>query len=215
MAGNVRNVIVGAAQIFLTVDNSGAADPAVQNQALPSLVSGTPAATTLSANANWRDVGFTTNGLSIVYTPTYDDVVVDQLKDAAQIFATALTVEAQTQFAEPVLNNLMVAWGQNITSLTLSGTPEVQGSSDTMNIPSGALGDYPVEHSFVAIGKAPKTPGGKRRERVYYARRAISMDAVTTAQTRTDASVIPVTFRLLPDVTYSGSEYGSIVDRTL
>lgn len=215
VAGNVNNVIVGAAQLFLSVDNAGAADVAVQIQSIPTFTPGTDAAVTLSGNANYRDVGFTTNGCNVVYTPTYDDVTVDQLKDAAMLFATGLTVEMQTQLAEPTLANIMVSFGQNITSFTQSGTPETQGATDTLGVAGGSLGDYPVTHSLVAIGKAPRTPGGKRRQRVYYARRVVSVDAVQQSLSRTDASVLPVSFRLLPDPNYSGAEYGQILDRTL
>lgn len=215
MSGNIRNVIVGAAEIFLTADNLSATDVTLQNQPLPTLVAGTDATVTLAASASWRDVGFTMNGLSIVYTPTYDDITVDQLKDAATLFSTALTVEAQTQLSETVLNNLMTVFGQNPTSLNTTGAPETQGATDTLAVTVGTLNDSPVEHSFAAVGKAPRTPGGKRRQRVYYARRVVSVDAVTTAMSRTDPSVFPVTFRLLPDPSYSGQEYGNVIDRTL
>lgn len=215
MAGNIRNIIVGAAQLFLSVDLAGAADVSIQRQDLPALTAGTPAGATVNAAANWRDVGFTTAGIAVAYTPTYGSVTVDQLKDAAALFATDLTVTVATEMAEPTLDNIRVVWGQDMTTTTPSGSPETSGSQDTLDINASSLGAYPVEHSLVAVGNAPRTPGGRRRERVYYGRRVVSVDASTSTLARTDATVVPVTFRLLPDPAYAGSEYGRIIDRTL
>lgn len=213
MAGSIKNVIVGAAQLFLSVDQAvgvaGVTDVSVQRQELPALVAGTPAGTTINGSANWRDVGFTTNGLALAYTPTYGSVTVDQLKDAAALFSTDLTVEATTELAEPTLENIRVVWGQDSTTQTTAG------GDDILNINASALGAYPVEHSLAAVGNAPRTAAGGRRERVYFARRVVSVSASTSTLARTDATTVPVTFRLLPDPAYAGAEYGRIIDRTL
>jgi hypothetical protein len=65
---------------------------------------------------------------------------------------------------------------------------------------------------------APKveqpTTSSPNSERVYYARRVLSVQQSQFSLARTTATTFPVTFRLLPDASYSGSEYGKIIDRT-
>jgi hypothetical protein len=205
----VRNILVGAAALFLG-RVEGTQPP------LPTLVAGTSAATTLGGDANWRDVGFTTDGVEVAYEPDYGSVTVDQLKDAALLFASGLTVSVNTSLAEATLDNLKVAWGQHDGTLVTGANPDTAGNQDVLSMDGGALGDYPVERSLVAVGNAPRTTTvATKRERIYHARRVLSVSASTHALRRTDATVFPVSFRLLPDPTYSGSEYGKIIDRTL
>ncbi len=52
-------------------------------------------------------------------------------------------------------------------------------------------------------------------ERVYYARRVLSVQQSQFSLARTTPTTFPVTFRLLPDAAYAGSEYGKIIDRVL
>ena len=55
-----------------------------------------------------------------------------------------------------------------------------------------------------------------RSERVYVARRVVSMDTTAHGLKRDQATVFPVAFRLLPDdsnAAYGGSEYGLVIDR--
>lgn len=207
----VKNIIVGAASLFL--GQSEGVQPL-----LPAFVNGTPYATTLAADtADFRDVGFTNNGLSLTYTPTYTDVTVDQLKDAALIFASALTVEVATELSEATLVNLKTVWGQHDASLSFGANGDTPGNTDVIGVAGGALGDYPVERSLVAVGNAPRstTSTTAKKERIYHGRRVVSINATTVANSRTAMTTFPVTFRLLPDPTYSGSEYGKIIDRTI
>jgi non-canonical (house-cleaning) NTP pyrophosphatase len=54
-------------------------------------------------------------------------------------------------------------------------------------------------------------------ERVYYARRVLSVQQSQFNLARNAATTFPVTFRLLPsgDSAYAGQEYGKIIDRVL
>jgi hypothetical protein len=52
-------------------------------------------------------------------------------------------------------------------------------------------------------------------ERVYYARRVLSVQQSQFSLARNAASTFPVTFRLLPDGIKVGQEYGLIIDRII
>ena len=85
-----------------------------------------------------------------------------------------------------------------------------------MGIAAGALGDEPVERSLVAVGPGPRTAANAKRERLYHARRVLSVESTSLALRRSEATVFPVSFRLLPDPNAAaGQEYGIIRDRTV
>lgn len=206
MTYQVRNVIVGAAALYISASDSSVY---TTPPAFPAFVAATAATTTLDADTtNWRGVGYTTNGIEVTYSPDYQDVQVDQLLDAARIFKQAMKVTVVTTLTETCLENLVVAWGQ--TTAAFAST----GSDATLGIASGALGDSPVERALVAVGPAPKTAQGQKRERVYYARRVLSVAQTAHGLKRDSATEFPVEFRLLPDPNQpAGFEYGRVLDR--
>jgi hypothetical protein len=214
-----RNIIVGAAVLFVSVvENAQPLLPGPIGGGTTALTNGTGIATTLETSyaSSWRNVGLTNDGLEVAYSPDYTDITVDQLKDAALIFASALTITMNTTMEEATLQNVVTAWGQHDSSVTLGTNQDTPGNIDQIAWAGGALGDYPVERSIIAVGNAPRTATPTtRRERIYHVRRALSVSASTHALRRTEATVFPVSFRLLPDPAYSGSEYGKIIDRTL
>jgi hypothetical protein len=156
--------------------------------------------------AAYRNVGYTNNGLQITYNPTYDSVTVDQLLDTAKLFKSAMEVMIATEFAEGTLENVLAVFGQKAGSL----------NSGVLNLEAGALGAAPVERQLIAVGQAPTTDASSKTERVYYARRVLSVQQSQFSLARNAASTFPVTFRLLPSGASAdaGSEYGVIVDRT-
>lgn len=187
MATNTRNVIVGAANIFLSNKN-GSSRPATKPTDLATLFAksgsaGQSARTALTAaNSNYREVGFTNTGIEISYEPTYGEVTVDQLLDAARLFKSALKVMLKTEFVEATLENLTTSWGQSDYYLDASGNPvwnlieQASGSvtpatnssviataSQTaiLNMAAGAIGDAPVERVVIAVGSAPQQIGAK------------------------------------------------------
>ena len=225
---SAKNILVGASPLFLSkldstsgstykedmepgttdgvsfVNKNLSATPAV-----PATVSYT---TTLNAaTTKWRTVGFTNNGLSISYQPTYDSVSVDQLLDAAKLFKSAMTVQISTEMAEGTLENVLAVFGQK-------GAPVDAGTLDsktsTIGIEAGALGIAPVERQLIAVGQAP-TENASSTERVYYARRVLSVEQSQFSLSRSAATTFPVTFRLLPVDGKTGAEYGQIIDRVL
>ena len=228
--GNAKNILVGASPLFLSSIDVNDADYIANAEAgvaiasgsgtvgVPAFATGVSYTTTLN-NVNqtaglfgYRNVGFTNNGLQITYNPTYDSVTVDQLLDTAKLFKSAMEVMIATEMSEGTLENIAAVFGQAASTLATSGT----GTSklDTLGLEAGALGAAPTERQLIAVGQAP-TATSTTSERVYYARRVLSVQQSQFSLARTTPTTFPVTFRLLPDASYAGSEYGKIIDRVL
>lgn len=240
--GNAKNILVGASPLFLSVNditvpgyddsmeagqtNAGTAivSPATTGPStlVPVFAPGVSYTDTLNAGtvnkaggltaAAYRNVGFTNNGLQISYQPTYDSVSVDQLLDTAKLFKSAMTVQISTEMAEGTLENVLAVFGQKQNTLVSSGSDLT--AKDTLGLEAGALGAAPTERQLIAVGQAP-TANSTTSERVYYARRVLSVQQSQFSLARTTPTTFPVTFRLLPDASYAGSEYGKIIDRVL
>jgi hypothetical protein len=200
MAATVRNIIVGAAQVYLSANVKTDGSPAQTYPANPVSGSMTGSAD-LTNGAKWRDVGYTTDGLEMTYEPEFGEIEVDQLLDAARLFKQSMRVMIKTTFAEAALENLFVVLNQS------SGL-----SASELEIQGGSLGDYPVERSLVAIGPGPRPVSGNS-ERVYYASRVMSIESSSHGLKRSEGTFFPVSFRLLP-VASTSNAYGKIVDRT-
>ena len=240
--GNAKNILVGASPLFISNTDSTDTSNYVDNaepgsSSAAAYVSGTSYTTTLngvtSGNFYYRNVGYTNNGLQITYNPTYGSVTVDQLLDTAKLFKESMEVMIATEMAEGTLENLLAVFGQpgdNANSSALSATETLTtesgfttGTADkkrTLGLAAGALGIAPTERQLIAVGQAPSTTDGsnnKSTERVYYARRVLSVQQSQFSLARNAATTFPVTFRLLPsgDSAYAGQEYGKIIDRIL
>ena len=229
--GNAKNIQVGASPLFLSNVDINDSDYIANAEAgvaiasgattvgVPAFAPGVSYASTLNTVNQtaglfgYRNVGFTNNGLQITYNPTFDSVTVDQLLDTAKLFKSAMEVMIATEMSEGTLENIVTVFGQS--SSTLSA---VTGTSTTtkqeLGLAAGSLGAAPTERQLIAVGQAP-TAGSTSSERVYYARRVLSVQQSQHSLARTTATTFPVTFRLLPDANYSGSEYGKIIDRVL
>jgi hypothetical protein len=183
MATSTKNVIVGAAALFTSVGNNtnGLGRPRTDAANLTAIGFNTTNSvrqTLLNATgANaFREVGYTTTGLEVSYEPTYGEVMVDQLLDAARLFKQSLKVLLKTELAEATLENLQFTWGQmdnyyaaaqnntvvNVPAL-VNNDSTVTGTNDSpsavLNMAAGALGDAPVERVIVAVGQAPAQIG--------------------------------------------------------
>ena len=218
----VKNIVVGAANIFYSASSGntrGNLDPtgSLASASSAALTTRTASWNPASGSGSWIEAGLTTEGIDLSYEPNYGEVMVDQLLDVAKIFKQSLKVTLKTTLAEATLGNLEVAFGN-------AGTVAYNASSTVLNLAAGSLGAEPVERSLIFVSQsAPEgsvwgasnnaAPGTSNTERVYYARRVVSMDTVGHSLKRDTATVFPVTFRCLPDTSYSGSEYGKIIDR--
>ena len=237
IAGNAKNILVGASPLFISnldvtsegyVDNAeaGVKYPSTGTEQVPAFVAPTAlvagesytdtlnkidaAAATAAGTFAYRNVGYTNNGLQVTYNPSYGSVTVDQLLDTAKLFKESMEVMIATEMAEGTLENILAVFGQS------SGTLNNGATVDKLGLAGGALGEAPTERQLIAVGQAPTSGDGvTNAERVYYARRVLSVQQSQFSLARNAASTFPVTFRLLPDGAKSGQEYGFIVDRVL
>jgi hypothetical protein len=222
MAFNAKNIIIGAAPLNITTLDSTDGSYAIQDPTgLTSFATGSNGSAVdgngdLRASvvgstvaAAYTNVGFTNNGLQITYNPTYGSVTVDQLLDTAKLFKESMEVMLATEMSEGTLFNVMTVFGQKSSSKT--GTLGAS-ANEVLAIAGGALLEAPTERQLLAVGPAP-TNASPNTERVYYGRRVLSVMQSQFSLARNTPTTFPVTFRLLPDTTYAGSEYGKIVDR--
>ena len=237
--GTSSNIVVGAAALF--VANYGTNYDSLGTNNLPAAVIGESYKDTLSNRVTGvRNVGYTSNGLDITFTPTFGDVNVDQLLDVARLYKSGMTVTMKTSFAEATLENLLLAIAQKgavsgststlalytdayTNSSTITNTytgltaQTTLSTGNYIDVLSGDLGDYPVERSIIAVGPSTAVPTTgttsitDQKERIYAAYRAVSITNVTVSAKRDAASMFDVEFRLLPD---NNGAYGKIIDRT-
>ena len=215
MAYNHKNVIVGAAAIFVSDNPYVVADlPAAAKTP-----SGTSAAKALDTDPAWRDLGYTTDGIEVSYEPDYGEVTVDQALDSVKMFKQGMRVSVNTTLSEATLYNLMVSWGQAKGSLTGDEKAATPAAESKLEINGGTLHEEPVERSLAFVGTAPKGIGadaGKKRERVYHLRRVLQVESSAHSLSRADATTFPVSFRCLPDsAVTSGGDYGVIIQRVV
>lgn len=237
--GNSKNLIVGAAAIFTTdrqIDpaeengttyDSGPAD--VKGAQIPDFEDHTKYEETLEFATTTSNVGYTSNGLEMTFTPDFGEVSVDQLLDSAKLFKQGMQVTLNTAMAESTLQNLVFAIAGSNSDLhrgvdttptnklanptDTTGTASATTADAWLELSSGKLGDCPVERGIIAVGPGPGECGvGEIVERIYIAYRALSMDAVTVSIKRDEATVFDVSFRLLPA---NNGSYGRIIDRVV
>lgn len=203
--GSSANIIVGAAALFAYEPTAGASE--LTDSDLPTYVDGESYKDTLESDTDFRNVGYTMNGLEVVFQPDFGEVQVDQLLDVAKLYKQGMQVNLNTGFAESTLENLL---------FSIAGKDEdlaTDGGNPTLNMSAGDIGEVPVERGLVAVG-----PGSgdatlsENLERIYVAFRALSIENVTVSAKRDEPTMYEVSFRLLPNDTAS---YGKIVDRTI
>ena len=199
--GTSANIIVGAAALF-TYEQGELSDVD-----LPDYVDNVSFRDTLSDNSSFRNVGYTMNGLEVVFQPDFGEVQVDQVLDVAKLYKQGMQVNLNTAFAEATLENLLFSIAGADSDLT-----SVDGN-DTLNMSAGDIGECPVERGLVAVGPGTGDCAiGDELERVYVAYRALSIENVTVSAKRDEPSMFEVSFRLLPN---DGASYGKIVDRII
>ena len=186
--GSSNNIIVGAAALFTHEDG------VLTDAALPAYVAGTSYKDTLEDDGDFRNVGYTMNGLEIQFQPDFGEVAVDQVLDVAKLFKQGMQVNLNTTFAESTLENLLFALAGKDSDLeTVSGNP-------TLNLSAGDIGECPVERGLVAVGPGTgECAASDTLERVYIAYRALSIESVTVSAKRDEATMFEVSFRLLPN----------------
>ena len=204
--GTSNNIIVGAAAFFV-------ADTVLTPATLETPVSSASMKTTLAADADYTNVGYTMNGLELQFQPDFGEVSVDQVLDVAKLYKQGMQVNLNTTFAEATLENLLFALASSDSNLSEADGVGVGANSKELNLSAGDLGECPVERGLVAVGPGTGDCAvGSELERVYVAYRALSIENVTVSAKRDEATMFEVSFRLLPN---DNASYGKIVDRSL
>jgi hypothetical protein len=205
--GTSNNIIVGAAALF-THEAGVLADTD-----LPALVDGVSFKETLSGDADFRNVGYTMNGLEIQFQPDFGEVQVDQVLDVAKLFKQGMQVNLNTTFAESTLENLLFSLAGKDDDLGNIAAGDWGAQNPALNLSAGDIGECPVERGLVAVGPGTgECAASDQLERIYVAYRALSIENVTVSAKRDEATMFEVSFRLLPN---DDASYGKIVDRTI
>jgi hypothetical protein len=218
--GSSANIIVGAAALFTykagpigQTTNGGLTDVEAETD-LPELVEDVSYRDILSDNNDFRNVGYTMNGLEIVFQPDFGEVQVDQVLDVAKLYKQGMQVNLNTAFAESTLENLLFAVAGQEDDITEAGASAgLFAGNKVLNMTAGDIGECPVERGLVAVGPGTgDCAAGSSIERIYVAYRALSIESVTVSAKRDEPTMFEVSFRLLPN---DNASYGKIVDRTL
>jgi len=208
--GQSANIIVGAAALFTYEPVGGAST--LSDADLPALVEDVSFKETLSSDADFRNVGYTSNGLEIQFQPDFGEVQVDQVLDVAKLYKQGMQVNLNTAFAEATLENLLFSLAGQDSDLATIGSGWGAGNA-ALNLSAGDIGECPVERGLVAVGPGTgDCAASESIERIYVAYRALSIESVTVSAKRDEATMFEVSFRLLPN---DSASYGKIVDRTL
>ena len=213
--GTASNIIVGAAALF-TFNGGELADtdlPAYEAEGTVGNTTGTYRET-LANDADYRNVGYTMNGLELQFQPDFGEVQVDQVLDVAKLYKQGMQVNLNTAFAEATLENLLFSLAGKDEDLTASaGATGIKAGSKTLNMSAGDIGECPVERGLVAVGPGTgDCDPDEQIERIYVAYRALSIESVTVSAKRDEPTMYEVSFRLLPN---DNASYGKIVDRTI
>jgi hypothetical protein len=213
--GTSTNIIVGAAALF-TYEAGVLTDadlPAYQAEGTVGNTTGTYRET-LANDADYRNVGYTMNGLELQFQPDFGEVQVDQVLDVAKLYKQGMQVNLNTAFAEATLENLLFSLAGRDADLTSSaGATGIKVGSPTLNLSAGDIGECPVERGLVAVGPGTgDCDPDEQIERIYVAYRALSIESVTVSAKRDEPTMYEVSFRLLPN---DAASYGKIVDRTI
>ena len=147
---------------------------------------------------NGTSIGYTSGGVTVVKNCDRMDKEVDQSYAAVGVHKIRESFEVQTNLAEATLANLKIVWEQ---------TESVVESSPTRTLSWGMNADV-VECSLAFTGKSPEG-----YDRTFTCHKAVIWEVGDMPLQKDALTVIPVTFRILPDVDLAaGKEYGAIVD---
>ena len=184
MAVTFSNIITGEGKISLGPNTTG----------------------TSSDYATAVDLGGTMNGVEIAWEPTMVEIEIDQFGDAARVITEKVKVTLKTTLAEATLENLSRAWNYIASSAITTSV----GVSKTLNV--GIQSVYPAENYVRVVGTAPNSSATKTYSRTYECWRAVQFAASNHTLKRSEAISFPVDFRILPNQSQTGKEYGTITD---
>lgn len=163
---------------------------------------------------SWTSVGFTQEGIELSWEPNMVEVEVDQFGDAARIIQSKIKVMIKTSLAEVTLENLSVVWGYTGSYGTTAAASTAAGQVDATTLNVGIHAATPEERQLKVVGPASGFVAQTPRKRTFTAKRVASYETSAGSWQRNDNYKLPVNFRVLPDQSQTGKEYGTIVDAT-
>ena len=147
---------------------------------------------------NGTSVGYTSGGVTVVHNTDKIDKEVDQSYAAVGIHKIRESFEVRTSLAEATLANLKIVWEQ---------TQSVVESSPTRTL-SWGMNSSVVEMALEFTGKSPEGLA-----RTFTVHKAVVYETGEMNLSKDSLTLVPVTFRVLPDTDLvAGLEYGAIVD---
>jgi hypothetical protein len=155
------------------------------------------------------DIGATQDGVGISWEPDMVDIEIDQFGDAARVVQSRVKVMVKTTLAEGTLENLAISWGY--TTGVAADEPGLTVAGLEFNL--GLHGVYPEEHTIVFVGNAPGSTATTTKTRTYSCNRAIQYSSSEHSLQRAENVKLPVEFRILPNTSLTGKEYGTIIDQ--
>ena len=143
-------------------------------------------------------LGYTMGGVNLGMTADRMDKEVDQSYAPVGIHKIRESFEIKTSLAEATLDNLKLIWEQTEAVV-------VAGSTRTL---SWGMNPDVIEHTLTFEGKSPEG-----LSRVFTVHKAVIWEVGEMVHQKDALTVVPVTFRVLPDIDKGiGKEYGDIVD---
>lgn len=143
-------------------------------------------------------LGFTSGGVQLVNNTDKMDREVDQSYAPIGIHKIRENFEVRTMLAEATLDNLKLIWEQTEAVI-------VAGSTRTLSW--GQNPDVQL-HTLEFLGKSPEG-----FDRTFFCHKAVVWEVGEMVHQKDALTIIPVTFRVLPDIPKgAGKEYGTIID---
>lgn len=143
-------------------------------------------------------VGYTSGGVVVIKTADRMDKEVDQSYAPVGVHKIRESFEIRTMLAEATLENLKTIWEQSVA---------IEEGVGARTLYWGMNEDV-VEHTLEFRGKSPDG-----FDRIFSVYKAVVWESGELIHQKDALTTVPVTFRVLPDITKdAGKEYGDIVD---
>jgi hypothetical protein len=180
MTGTATNLIMGVGELYI----------APFGETEPADIGVTPA-------GNWVDVGYTSGGVTLLYTPTYQELVVDQITDILARRITKREFNLRTNLSEATL--------QNFYDVGMSGNAEEGGAGlvAVTGPPTAdeveAVADHGPEQQVTGQavlfdGFAPGFSSGAHFRRRVTVRKVVNVAPAETSATRDSVAMLPCDF---------------------
>lgn len=168
MAGTTTNLIQGAGILYTGA--FGATEPADTSVG------------TAPASGDWTDVGFTKDGVSLSYSPTFSELEVDQIMDVVERRITRREFRVSTNMAEVTLDNLNLALNGSVSSTGVGYESfEPEAAADATS---------PTYVALIFDGLAPGTDKMRR----FIVRKALNVSDVEVVYQKDEQTVLAVEF---------------------